>query len=127
MDSHIIRFTHTAELPTPDSTEALVTGMDYVIGVTTAITNIDRKDNQDGTFTFTYKARVATVDLVNAVGKSIQARAKGSESKRQRGQLFVIHRDYNIEEDFETWYPKAMASQMRHTEENLSADNLLQS
>lgn len=121
-DSHILRFTNTAELP-----EELKMGIDYIIGAQATLKSIEKKDNNDGSFTYVYKMGITEVHISNPVGKSVPVVAKSakSESKKTRDQFFMIHRDNNIAMDFEEWYSKAMQYERVHREKNLEGSGLL--
>lgn len=82
MNSHALKIVKTAELPEP-----LEMGFDYAVAGRMAVVDINKHDEQDGTFTFTYKGQLTHIQVVNKIGKTVKAVAKGSKSQVLRYKI----------------------------------------
>lgn len=76
MNSHQLKIVKTAELP-----ESMEMGHDYVVAGRMSIVDINKHDEQDGSFTFTYKGQLTHIEIVNKVGATLKSVAKGSKSQ----------------------------------------------
>jgi len=88
----------------------------YQIKTEIDITNLESKDNQDGTYDLIHKTRQAgQVEIMDELGKVVQARDKKSVSRSIHGAIWHYHNEHGENEDFDNYYyriGKKMASYM---------------
>lgn len=82
MNDHELKLIKTVFLPEP-----LEMGFDYAFAGRMSVIDINKHDDQDGSFTYTYKGQLTHVEVVNKLGKTFKAVAKGSKSQVLRMKL----------------------------------------
>jgi len=82
------RFSGTAELST-----AFDESKNHIIAGEYEITDVNKKDNNDGSFTYTYKAKPVKLMELKEGGKKVIIKTKGSHSQRLRGAIWHLNPD----------------------------------
>lgn len=90
MNSHTLKINRNAELP-----ESLEIGNDYKFVVNGSVTGISKDDNDDGSFTFTYKVGLRDVEVINKTGKTIVSKDTRRQSQKLRSQITIMGLDYD--------------------------------
>lgn len=90
MNSHILKITRNAELP-----ESLEIGNEYKVLIDGEVTGISKDDQDDGSFSFTYKMQLRSVELIDNVGKVIKSKDNKKQSVKLRGQIAAFGLDYD--------------------------------
>lgn len=118
-NSYLLRLGGKAESPTP-----LKIGHNLHVSIEGSITSEERRDNEDGSFTYTYKFNPVRIALLNEKGESIKMR-----DTRSMGQLFralVYKRWMNAGSslDAEEFYNAVMTSAMANVDKIIESANL---
>ena len=79
MDNHVLKITGVSELPEP-----LQMRTEYLLSVKAGINEIRKKDNEDGTFTYTYPAKQISVEVLKKTGEIIKTKDFTKQSQRMR-------------------------------------------
>lgn len=95
-NSHTLRISGLAELSQP-----LEIDNEYTLLLKADIYGIQKKSNQDGSFTYIHQAKLLTGEVVEKGGKVLKIKDKRKQSTQLRFALMAIAREKGIdEEDF---------------------------
>lgn len=106
MNSYTLKINKEVELPEP-----LEMGYDYTVQAKLAIKSIEKIDQDNGEFEYAHKGQLLYVDTTTKQGKSIKAKAKGSQSQKLRWEI-MQHGD-------EEFYKETMSKIINNLEEIL--------
>lgn len=82
MPNHELKLVKTVEIPQP-----LEDNHDYVIAGKFSVTDINRHNEDNGDYTYTYKGQLIAVEVVNKQGRTFKGVAKGSMSQVMRAKI----------------------------------------
>ena len=91
MNSFDLKLVKTVEIP-----ELLETGHDYAFAGRMCVTDINKHDEQDGSFIYTHKGQLTHIEVINKLGKTFKAVAKGSKSQVLRFKITERGLDYDL-------------------------------
>ena len=104
-NSHIIRILGTSEIAEP-----LKEGMRYLCQVEADLISIEKKDNHDESYTYTYKLKnTGKMAVSDMQGKIIKADAKKSNSQKLHGALWYQWSESGQTISFEDYYKQTMS------------------
>jgi hypothetical protein len=98
LNSHIIKFSGSAELSGP-----LEIATRYAIGAEVAITDERKVDLENGTFDLEYKARLVRAQVHTKEGR-LDTKDKTHESVKTRRIIMAMKNEYRPDMDDEEWY-----------------------
>lgn len=87
--------------------EPLSIGHNFHIDADCSITGENKTDNEDGTFSVTWKAEPVTVTVTKDNGEKIKAKDTRRNSQKIRNFLWKLHEQEGYGEDFERVYDEA--------------------
>ena len=122
ISEYIVRFTGTACLM-----EAINHELEYTFTIKGFVKSIEERNNEDGTYNLVYKIGIQYVETVDKSGKMIKMKDKRTPSQKLRNFLWIIYSEQGITEEFDEWYPKAMAVLLDKAELTLLQANLIKS
>ena len=93
-----LKITGTAELP-----ERLEFGKEYAVGFIGAITDVKKKDLNNGSYEYRHALKMIGAKI-EIRGKKIPLKIKGSSSKRRRDAMWYGFNELGIEGDFNEVY-----------------------
>ena len=99
MDTYYIKLQGKANIPTP-----LSIGHNFKIISDCSITGETKTDNEDGTFSITWKAEPITIEISKDNGEVIKAKDPRKNSQKIRNYLFKIYSDEGAIENFDMVY-----------------------
>lgn len=108
MNSHTLKINGSSELP-----EALEIDQTYKVVIEADITDIRKKTNHDGGYTYVYSAEQTTAEVIDKLGQVIKTKDKKKQSKKLRDQIYFIRLDYAPDHDEDAFYERAMGA-VRH-------------
>lgn len=80
----------------------------YMAGVEFEISKIEKEDLKDGSFNFVYKGKLTGNCVITKENKKVYGQGKKSQSSRLRAAIWTIHRENDIEEEFDLYYNRSM-------------------
>ncbi len=102
-DSYVLKLSGKAELP-----ERLSIGHNYKIGLGGSIVDETKSDNNDGSFTYTYRFIPVAISIIDDSGKTIQARDPRSRSQQLRAAIWREWQVKNSDLSFDDYYDREM-------------------
>lgn len=90
MNSYVLKITRNAELPEP-----LEIGNEYKVTVNGEVTGISKDDNDDGSFNYTHKMQLRSVELIDKQGKVLKSKDNRKRSVQLRGAILAYGVDYD--------------------------------
>lgn len=107
INSNFLKITGEAELPEP-----LQIGREYIISVRVAIPKKELEDNEDGTFSESFKARMITCEVLKDNGEIIKSKDRRRASQKLRNMIRFYQGEIGDERDEEEFYQAFMAKLM---------------
>ena len=120
MNEHILQITNESELP-----EALKIDQSYQLSINADVKNIQKKSNEDGTYTFVYKARQNTCEILDATGKVIKTKDTKKQSQKLRQHIEFLRKEFRPEEEEEAFYERSMQVIRHYAEDILRKDGII--
>lgn len=111
-DTHLIKISGKAELPKP-----IDIGHNFRVALSGSVTSVNKSDNENGEFTFTYLFKPITVEVLTALGETIKAKDTRSASQLLRARFWAIWKNGNYPDNFDTWYQKLMIKLLENAKE----------
>ena len=104
INENILRITGSSNIPEP-----LKTGHEYSIVLKADCIGVNKRDNHDGTFNYTFLLRQTGEAIITTDrGKIIQSKGRKSKSKALRGALWHFYEQNEEQGEFEPFYEKMM-------------------
>ena len=113
-DRHVLKLSGTAESPQP-----LKIGHNLHVLIEGSITKHTLSDNEDGSFTHTYKFNPVRIAMLNEKGETVKMKDTRSNSQLFRSILWKkwSNSSAQLDMDFDTWYDMVYKSMMFHAQE----------
>ena len=105
IDSHNLKITGEVELP-----HALDLGTEYKLTVTGSIKSISKEDDEDGSYSYTYKFPLLLCELIDKTGKATKLKDKTKSSVKLRMAIKGYKAIKGIEGDDEIFYSRVMSA-----------------
>lgn len=86
----------------------LIIGHNYELRAKGTVTSFTESDKNDGSHTVFYKFEPVTIELVDDLGKAIQAKDTRSMSQLFRARMWKQWQDIPNDLSFEQWYERIM-------------------
>lgn len=102
MNTYYVKLSGKANIP-----EQLSIGHNYKITADCSITSESKVDNEDGSFSITWKAEPVTVEIERDNGEKIKAKDTRRNSQKIRNFLWKLHEQEGYGEDFDKVYDEA--------------------
>ena len=113
MDSHQLRITSSAELPhelNPSQTVKIQTELE--------IYSVEKRDEQNGDFSFIYKGKISSYIDLQQWGKVFRGKGRLSESKLSRNAIYALQdKVEKLDVPEEVFYREMQTAFRRHLEE----------
>lgn len=100
----LLKFAGKAEIP-----EGLKIGDNYKITIDGTITGVEEKDNNDGSHTLLHKIEPIRVEMIDELGRAIQAKDTRSNSQRTRMWFYKAWINNAASYDFERLWDEVNA------------------
>ena len=110
MDSHVIKLSGKAELPSP-----IQIGHNFKVSLEGSIVSETITDNDDGTKTRYYTFKPVVVEAITETGERIRAKDTRSRSQQLRSLLFKRWREQNSTKEFDEFYDEWMVDLINHS------------
>lgn len=110
MNTHYIKIQGKANIA-----ETLSIGHNYRIESDCSITSESKVDNEDGSYSITWKAEPVTITVTKENGEIIRAKDPRKNSQKIRNYLFKHYHNEGIVEDFDRLYDEFTMLVLRDT------------
>jgi hypothetical protein len=100
-ETYFVKVVGKANIP-----NKLSIGHNWKINIDASITQEQKDDNEDGTFSITYKAEPITMEVIADNGQITKARDTRKNSTKIRNLLYFKWKELNEPIDFEEYYTK---------------------
>lgn len=113
-DRHVLKLSGTAESPRP-----LKIGHNLHVSIEGSITSHTLSDNEDGSFTHTYKFNPVRIAMLNEKGETIKMKDTRSNSQLIRSLLWKewSNGGSQLDMDFDEFYDKVSKTIMFHVKD----------
>jgi len=112
MDSHYLKIQGKAELPQP-----ITLGHNIHVSLEGSVTSKTESDNEDGTFTYSYKFVPIKVDLLTDKGEMLKLKDTRSMSSLLRARLWKVWSSGDYAEDFDLFYENLLRNIIEYVPE----------
>lgn len=111
-DTHLLKISGKAELPKP-----VDIGHNYRVSVEGSVVSVNKSDNENGEFTYTYTFKPVNMELLTDKGEMLKLKDTRTSSQLLRAKLWSVWKNGKNPENFDTWYQRLMMNLLQHADE----------